>query len=204
MFCPECGERNPEGAAFCAQCGANLTRINAGAQAAPSMQTNQSDYGQQSTPQNASTPMNNGQVYYQQAIRPRNNGILIPILIVAAVAIIAIVVIAVVLSSNSSTSTGNTNFAQNGGYEQDYYNQGGGYEQNYSNQGGDYYGGDSYNNYTPVENHGSEKCWACYGTGQCNPCDGTGLVWGWKQKVTCSTCHGSGVCPYCTGGYVYY
>lgn len=193
MFCPECGERNPEEAAFCAQCGANLTRIKAGTEAASPMQASASGYGQQSVSQNTSAPMNNGQVYYQQVIKPKNNGILIPILIVAAVAIIAIIVIAVVFSSNSATPTGNTNYTQNGGYEQ-----------NYSNQGGDYYGGDSYDNYTPTENHGSEMCWACYGTGQCNPCDGTGLVWGWKQKVTCSTCHGSGVCPYCTGGYVYY
>ena len=50
----------------------------------------------------------------------------------------------------------------------------------------------------------SQKCAVCSGSGICSPCNGTGKVWGWKQKVTCYTCHGTGKCPYCKSGYVYY
>jgi len=64
--------------------------------------------------------------------------------------------------------------------------------------------------------HGSKICYLCAGTnptapnttsyacaaclhGKCRPCSGTGKVWGWKQKITCSLCGGDGICSACHG-----
>lgn len=77
--------------------------------------------------------------------------------------------------------------------------------------GGSYSGGGASGNTggsafdTPAQQTGHmEMCAVCYGTGVCAVCDGSGKVWGWKQKVTCTSCHGSCSCVYCSGtGYVY-
>lgn len=43
------------------------------------------------------------------------------------------------------------------------------------------------------------KCGLCYGTGDCQACDGTGLEDGKIAAPSCEVCDGSGACHDCGG-----
>ena len=104
--------------------------------------------------------------------------------------VLIILIIVICVSCSASDNNGgytDYNGGNNGGYN-DYNNGGNTGNYDYNNGGNNYQGGTH-----------TEPCWACYGTGKCNGCDGTGLVWGWKEKVTHTACQGTGICPYCSG-----
>ncbi len=174
MFCHSCGNEVPEKAKFCPECGTEVIVKKVEKKV------------------EARAPKNVSKVYKEapsdNLVRATQNfkGISRNKVLVALLAGAIIIVGVQVFGGGGSSSSG--------GYSNDDY-----YDKDYQNNKDD----DDYNYNYKHEEH-MVTCTSCFGSGECNGCDGSGkdsVFVGGTSYIThnCNYCFGSGKCRICGG-----